>query len=290
MITVRGLTAGTQYNLYRFNSWQVLPPTIPPTPMDFTKTAMAAASTPFVASGPVYTTVYVATLGEQAIFRVGLSPPSPAPPKKNVVVIGAGISGVAAAKTLTLAGYDVTVLEARNRVGGRMWTDRATLSIPADLGAGWIHGAIGNPLTDLATRYSVQSAIVDKSNNQLYDVNGKNMSSTIPDALYSSVLASVLAYRNTISKDISVQAGFTQITSTLSPSLTTNQNLYLQEEINTNIEHEYAADASDLSLLEYDEGLEFGGPDYLMVGGFDTIVTSLATGLTVVNLIQRNSI
>ena len=283
MVTVRGLTPGTQYNLYRFNSWQILPATFPPTPMDFTKTSQAVSATPFFATEPVYTTVYLATLGEQVIFRVGLPPSPSASPKKNVMVVGAGISGVAAARTLTLAGYNVTVLEARNRVGGRMWTDRTTLSIPADLGAGWIHGSVGNPLTDLATRYSVQYAIVDKNSNQLYDVNGNNISSSDPDALYSSILSSVLAYRNTISKDISVQAGFTQITSTLSTSLTASQNLYLQEEIVTMLEHEYAADVSDLSLLEYDEGLNFGGPDYLMIGGFDTIVTALATGLTIVN-------
>ena len=281
MVTVRGLNPGTQYTLYRFNSWQLLPATVPPTPMDFTKTAQAVEATPFVAAGPVYTTVYLATLGEQVIFRVGLPPSPTAPPKKNVVVVGAGISGVAAARTLTLAGYNVTVLEARNRVGGRMWTDRTTLSIPADLGAGWIHGAVGNPLTDLAVRYSVQYAVVDKNSNQLYDTSGNNITSSDADALYRSVLSSVLAYRNTITKDVSVQAGFAQITSTLSPSLTSQQSLLLQEEVVTNLEHEYAADVGDLSLLDYDEGSGFGGPDYLMVGGFDGIVTALATGLTV---------
>ena len=115
--------------------------------------------TPFTATGPTYTTTSSATLGDQRFFRVGLAsataPPTVAPtavptaaPTKAVVatpssgrvlVVGAGISGLAAAKALATAGYNVTVLEARNRLGGRMWTDRTTLSIPADLGAGWIH-------------------------------------------------------------------------------------------------------------------------------------------------------
>ena len=73
----------------------------------------------------------------------------------RVLVVGAGISGLAAAKTLVAAGYNVTILEARNRLGGRMYTDRKTMSIPADVGAGWIHQGVGNPITDLANQYSV---------------------------------------------------------------------------------------------------------------------------------------
>ena len=42
----------------------------------------------------------------------------------DVVVIGAGISGLSAADALTQLGYDVVVLEAKDRVGGRLWTDK----------------------------------------------------------------------------------------------------------------------------------------------------------------------
>ena len=58
----------------------------------------------------------------------------------TVVVIGAGIAGLAAAAKLKAAGLTVTVLEARGRIGGRIWTDRAALGFPCDMGAGWIHG------------------------------------------------------------------------------------------------------------------------------------------------------
>jgi monoamine oxidase len=59
--------------------------------------------------------------------------------KVEVIVIGAGIAGLAAARDLSIDGYDVLVLEARNRIGGRIWTSR-DLGVPADLGASWIHG------------------------------------------------------------------------------------------------------------------------------------------------------
>lgn len=66
----------------------------------------------------------------------------------DTIVIGAGLSGVTAARMLTDAGMRVLVLEARDRVGGRMHTDR-TEGFPVDLGASWIHGIDGSPLWDL---------------------------------------------------------------------------------------------------------------------------------------------
>jgi len=67
-------------------------------------------------------------------------------PVERVVVVGAGIAGLAAASTLRQAGIDAVVLEARDRVGGRLHTvDLA--GTPVELGGSWIHHPIGNPLT-----------------------------------------------------------------------------------------------------------------------------------------------
>src|SRR5262245_7582561 len=67
----------------------------------------------------------------------------------DVIVIGAGMAGLAAARTLADGGISVTVLEARDRMGGRVWTDHS-LGVPVDLGASWIHGVERNPITVLA--------------------------------------------------------------------------------------------------------------------------------------------
>ena len=59
----------------------------------------------------------------------------------NVIVIGAGAAGLAAASRLSEKGATVTVLEARDRIGGRIWTAHpASLVVPVELGAEFLHG------------------------------------------------------------------------------------------------------------------------------------------------------
>ena len=57
----------------------------------------------------------------------------------DVVVVGAGAAGLAAARTLLDAGRSVTVLEADNRIGGRAWTESSTFGFPYDRGCHWLH-------------------------------------------------------------------------------------------------------------------------------------------------------
>lgn len=52
----------------------------------------------------------------------------------DVVMIGAGVAGLAAAQKLQSLGRSVVVVEASSRVGGRALTDRSSFSVPTDLG------------------------------------------------------------------------------------------------------------------------------------------------------------
>ena len=82
-----------------------------------------------------------------------LSTPFPAPADlpsdPDVIVVGAGAAGIAAARRLTARGLRVAVLEARDRVGGRAVTT-ILKGHPVDLGAHWLHAGPINPLVALA--------------------------------------------------------------------------------------------------------------------------------------------
>src|SRR5262245_60929612 len=63
----------------------------------------------------------------------------------DVIVIGAGSSGLAAAKTLRTAGLSFKVLEAMGRIGGRAYTSSEHFGMPFDIGCAWLHAADRNP-------------------------------------------------------------------------------------------------------------------------------------------------
>jgi hypothetical protein len=102
------------------------------------------------------------------------------PNGKSVIVIGAGISGLAAAKKLKEKGFEVTVLEAQEKVGGRLKTNRS-LGIPFDEGASWIHGINGNPITNLAQQAGMQTFETVDDSRKSYDIGGILRSNTVFD-------------------------------------------------------------------------------------------------------------
>ncbi len=78
----------------------------------------------------------------------------------EVVVIGGGAAGVAAARRLHDEGVAVVIVEARTRLGGRGWTDTGTAGFPLDLGCGWLHSADRNPWRGIAKK---QGRTIDKT-------------------------------------------------------------------------------------------------------------------------------
>ncbi len=58
----------------------------------------------------------------------------------DTIILGAGAAGLAAGRVLHDAGQKIIILEARDRIGGRIWTDENFANFPVELGAEFIHG------------------------------------------------------------------------------------------------------------------------------------------------------
>lgn len=74
--------------------------------------------------------------------------------RADTIVVGAGVAGLAAARLIARAGRRVIVLEARDRVGGRVFTDRTGGHI-TDRGASWIHGIDDSPVAAAARAFGM---------------------------------------------------------------------------------------------------------------------------------------
>jgi monoamine oxidase len=208
----------------------------------------------------------------------------------HVIVIGAGISGLAAARQLRNAGLRVTVLEARDRIGGRVSTIRqaAFANVPFEAGAQFIHGrqhASGelNPIWNLA------------------------VTQNWPRVAFGADPAETRRTGRVVGNDTSIYTAFTDfedwMIDTKKPSLSSGQTSYsigqavsdwisdqglttqqqsdLRAICQADIEEDQGAALSEISLLGFDEDLGYDvGGDQILTGGYDTLAQHLLTSPT----------
>ena len=209
---------------------------------------------------------------------------------EKIIIIGAGMAGLAAARTLQEAGYSVQILEGRDRIGGRTHTDYS-LDASIDLGAAWIHGPLGNPLTPFVPQFGVEAANTDYDNEE-----GGNLMAFAADgtplnaveyaygrqyfwAAFNHVLGSTL---------IDPPAEVRSITELVAYGLpgaeqltpTQQQGLAYVADVTSQLLD--AADPSEVDWrLEHDYMHLPGGDLLLYGGGYGQIVQGLAKGLTI---------
>ena len=89
----------------------------------------------------------------------------------EVVIVGAGVAGLSAARRLAALGVGFTVVEAKRRIGGRAHTERAVPAQPFDLGCHWLHSADRNPLARIAAVFGF-TAVPNRSNRRIHGRSG----------------------------------------------------------------------------------------------------------------------
>lgn len=202
----------------------------------------------------------------------------------DVVVVGAGASGLAAASRLRQMGWRVIVLEGRDRIGGRV-DSRTAAGVPCDLGAAWFHSTQDNPLVPLARRLGMELEETSWFNTQVHDADGTFIPGLEVERSHSSfkrVMDDVFQKLRRLESgdpaaDTSLAEAVRESIARLGvegrPSLTDWQIAYL--------ENDYAEDLPRLSLrvCRYDD--DFHGPDLAPVGGYGPLMKHMALDLDI---------
>ncbi|MFM8808849.1 MAG: flavin monoamine oxidase family protein [Chthoniobacterales bacterium] len=200
----------------------------------------------------------------------------------DVIVVGAGLSGLAAARQLAERGLSVLVLEAADSVGGRTKLAKLRSGLSVDLGAMWIHGWRGNPLTDLAERAGARLQPFDWDSGPTYvseraEIVAREIAAD--EKLFDRALSFTRGWSEKLPSDAPLADGFAAFAA--SQDLGEQQRRALACEAYSNVTLDYAAPPTELSAWWWDEGKEFAGGDSLVEGGLGGLVSLLAKNLRV---------
>lgn len=194
-----------------------------------------------------------------------------------VLVIGAGLAGLSVARHLHDAGQSVVVLEARDRLGGRIHTSRAWPDLPMDLGASWIHGVQGNPLTVLAREAGASWVATSYEASVALDAQGRPSK---PDtATAERLLRRATQWAERRSADVSVLTALQAQPEW--PRLAPTVRQHARHHWNATLEQEYGGALDELSAWYGTDTQGFSGADGLFPGGFDRLIPHAARGLDV---------
>jgi len=204
----------------------------------------------------------------------------------KILVVGAGISGLGAAKDLHDSGYEVTVLEARNKIGGRIDTDRS-LGFPLERGASWIHSnkLENNRLMSIKEELGLKTYISPLSaydGVRLFDKNGKVINLQEGDLEKIEFRIGLVAYIASYIRPSETLEGVINFLKRIG-LLSFAPNAVLQA-IHQTLELSAGEDSKNMPigvLVAETEYIENAGVDEEVFGGFDQITDHLSINLDI---------
>lgn len=205
----------------------------------------------------------------------------------DAVVVGAGIAGLTAARLLQREGVHVVVLEARDRVGGRVHTSRENGRV-TDLGASWIHGVDGSPVAAAAAafglrthEFTVGGYQVDSRPIAYYSPDGTRLTDAEARAFAEDVHAVDGALGDVIGGSAPL-ASYRDVTEAALVSMgwAADRTERVREYLEHRSEEQYGAWIEDLAAHGLDDD-SIDGDEVVFPDGYDALATCLAAGLDV---------
>ncbi|MGK9146770.1 FAD-dependent oxidoreductase [Plantibacter flavus] len=208
-------------------------------------------------------------------------------PGFDTVVVGAGVAGLTAARLLQLAGRRVVVVEARDRVGGRVWTARRD-GYATDLGASWIHGVDGSAVAAAAAAFGMTTVEFTVGGYQpdsrpiaYYGPDGARLSDEVA-AQFAQDIHTLDATLRIVVADSAPEASYRDVTeeALARQGWEAERTQRVREYLEHRSEEQYGAAIEELAAHGLDDD-SIDGDEVVFPDGYDRLPQHLAEGLDI---------
>jgi len=195
----------------------------------------------------------------------------------KVIVVGAGLAGLGAAKSLTEQGAEAIVLEIKPHIGGRLYTDYS-MGAPFEYGAGWIHGpSEENPTKQLADAVNAQTFLTDSDSLIVFDDEGEELDDDELEEIDENWYGALGKMDEELELDD--PRSLAQAVKDLVPGAMNNEGLVWA--LSAFTEFSKGGPIENLSAVLLDDDDAFDLPDVVVTTGYDKILGPLAEGLDI---------